>query len=495
VRNKKGEYIWVLVRGVAVRNSMGKPYRMAGTFADITELKMANEQLAHNALHDTLTGLPNRVLFLDRLSQLILRAKRNITYQYATFYLDFDHFKAVNDSMGHQMGDLLLQAIGDRLRSSLRSVDTLARLGGDEFIILVDEVQSLKQVQQVADRIFFELEKPYRIDGRELVITASMGIVMGSEDYKRPEDVLRDVDTAMYQAKQEGRGRYLIFTKQMRDKGVDRLEMEMALRGAIDRQEFVLNYQPILDGETEAVMGFEALVRWQHPEKGIIAPVHFIPLAEETGLIIPLGKWIFREACRQLNDWKLRFPACENYKMAINLSPKQFTDPGFINFVIRSLSEANVSPADIYLEITESVFIDNPEIRDALTQLRDCGLKIQIDDFGTGYSSLSYLHQLPIDALKIDKSFVTQLGTTVLVANGMTGPEIVRTIIKLAKTLKMHVVGEGVETQMQLRLLKELGCDYMQGFLFYKPMEPELVEATLFTKSNRSIASPVINLS
>jgi diguanylate cyclase (GGDEF)-like protein/PAS domain S-box-containing protein len=479
VANKNGEYLWALARGLAVRDSNGTPYRMAGSLSDITPHKIATEQLLYNALHDSLTGLPNRALFLDRLGQAIQRAKRNTNYHYAIFYLDFDHFKSVNDSLGHSTGDLLLQAASKRLESCLRSIDTLARLGGDEFVILVEDILDISQAEEVAARVMVELKKPYDLQEHSLFSTASLGIVLGNESYQRPEEVLRDADIAMYQAKLEGRSRSVVFHQQMRDRAVDRLETEIALRGAIERCEFSLEYQPILDLRTQDIFGFEALVRWRHPEKGLIPPASFIPLAEETGLIVPIGKWIFCEASRQLKDWQDRYPHSPQFKVAINLSPKQFSEPGFTAFVMQTLDSLDLEPANVLLEITESVLIDNPEIRSALSLLREQGLKIQIDDFGTGYSSLSYLHQLPIDALKIDKSFISQLGTAALENKSTPGPEIVRTIVNLAQTLGMRVVGEGVETKQQMYLLRKLGCDYIQGYLFYPPMEPFKIEELL----------------
>ena len=361
----------------------------------------------------------------------------------------------------------------------MRSADTLARLVGDEFVILSEDITDVEHAELMARRVEMDLAQPYQLEGRQVFCTTSIGIVIGGREYERPEDVLRDADIAMYRAKLKGRSRSVLFTSEMRQEVIGRLELEIELRGALEREEFVVYYQPVVELDGLSVIGFEALVRWQHPHRGLVMPGAFIPLAEEIGLINPMGKWIMREACRQLKVWQMAFPNNPPLKMAINLSVRQFSQPEFEQQVVQIMKDTGISPGDVYLEITESVLVSNPEIKDTLANLRQLGTRIQLDDFGTGYSSLSYLHQLPVDAIKIDRSFIQQIGTAALSVDERTGPEIVRTIITLGQTLGMQVIGEGVETRLQLTQLQDLGCRYVQGFLFFRPMDAEQISTLL----------------
>ncbi|WP_216351201.1 bifunctional diguanylate cyclase/phosphodiesterase [Leptolyngbya sp. 'hensonii'] len=466
ILHRDGKYRWVLSRGFAVRDEEGQVYRIAGSQTDITERKVAEQQLIHDAFHDTLTNLPNRALFKDRLRQIMERARRHRDYIFAVLFLDLDRFKVINDSLGHLVGDQLLTEIASRLRACLRTTDTVARLGGDEFAILLEEISVVSDATDVATRIQQELSRPFDLNGHEVFTTVSIGIALNAPDYDQPEDLLRDADTAMYRAKALGKARYQVFDQAMHVKAVTQLQVERDLRWAIDRQELSLRYQPIVSLGTGALLGFEALIRWQHPEQGFLSPDKFIPVAEETGLIIPIGFWVLREACRQMRIWQKTLKPNPPLVVSVNLSSKQIAHPNFVDSVRAILQETGLEGKFLKLEITESVILENADAAiDILQQIQSLGIQTAIDDFGTGYSSLSYLHRLPIDTLKIDRSFINR------VDSDGDKLELVRTIVTLAWNLGMDVVAEGVETNMQLAQLKALKCEFAQGYLFSVPLD------------------------
>ncbi|HEX8069035.1 MAG TPA: EAL domain-containing protein [Pyrinomonadaceae bacterium] len=462
--HRHGHEVWMHLGSSLVLDGQGQPLHLLFQLQDVTDRKRAEERLLHDALHDVLTGLPNRALFMDHLKLAIQRAKRTPGRLFAALFLDLDRFKIVNDSLGHMVGDQLLVGIARRLETCLRPGDTVARLGGDEFTVLLEELTDMSDAIQITQRIQQELSMPFNLGGHEVFTTVSIGIAPSLTGYDRAEDLLRDADTAMYRAKMSGKNRHVVFDKAMHDRAVNLLQMETDLRRAIEREEFCLHYQPIVALTDGHVTGFEALVRWQHPQRGFISPMDFIPVAEETGLIVPLGRWVMREACRQARRWHELLPAAARFAVSINLSSKQLAQNGFVEQVAAVLEETGVPAHRLKLEITESMVIENTDTTvELLTQLRALGVALAIDDFGTGYSSLSYLHRFPIDTLKIDRSFVSQM-------HKPENAEIVRTIITLARSLEMDVVAEGVETAAQLAQLRALGCDYAQGFLFARPL-------------------------
>ena len=433
---------------------------------ELTERTRAEKQLVYTALHDPLTDLPNRVLFMDRLHHAMEHAKRHKNFTFVVFFVDLDRFKVVNDSLGHNVGDLLLVESAHRLSACVRSEDTVARLGGDEFVILLEDVESSTDHIRVADRIQSDLAAPFDLEGNRVFISVSMGIVLSAPRYERSEDILRDADIAMYRAKGLGRGRYELFYTEMLARVMTRLELETDLRKALERQEFIVHYQPIMELGARKIVGFEALVRWQHPTRGLIQPEDFIPMAEESGLIVPMGYWVLTEACRQIREWQVQYPAAPPLTMNVNLSAVQCTQPDLVQKITELLVKNELIASSLKLELTESVIVEDSEsTANTLTKLRDLGIQVQIDDFGTGYSALGYLHTLPIDTLKIDRTFISRLGS-----DG-SGSEIVRTILELAHDLGMKVVAEGVETDEQLTLLKEMECEFGQGFLFNKPLD------------------------
>jgi diguanylate cyclase (GGDEF)-like protein len=430
------------------------------------EIATREAQATHQALHDPLTALPNRALFLERLAQAITRTQRHPDYQFAVLFLDLDGFKYINDSLGHSNGDRLLQTFAQRIQTCLRAGDILARLGGDEFTILVDAITSVSDATRVADRIQEQLKRPFMLDGAEVYTSSSIGIALSTTRYTRAETLLRDADTAMYRAKALGKARYAIFDATMHTQVTNRLQLEMDLRRAIERKEFTLYYQPIISLKTGWIIGFEALVRYRHPQRGLVSPAQFIPLAEETGLIVPIGQWVLHEACWQLRSWQRHIPRNALCTISVNLSSKQFAQLDLVEQIAATLRDTGLEAHRLQLEITESALMENTEAAARqLAQLRALEVHLQIDDFGTGYSSLSMLHRFPIDTLKIDRSFVSTLGTN---------PEsaaIVQAIVTLGHTLGLDVVAEGIETNAQLIQLRALGCDYGQGFFFASPME------------------------
>lgn len=469
-----GEYRWLLTRGLAVLDENGIAYRMAGSQTDITQRKRVEKQLHYDAFHDALTGLSNRALFVDRLKLAIERAKRRKDNTYAVLFMDLDRFKQANDTYGHSTGDKLLIAVAHRFEDRIRATDTFARFGGDEFAFLLVDGDSLNDATQIARRLLKELNAPFNINEHDIYISASIGIVTSHSGYERTEEVLRDADVAMYKAKDNGGSCYVIFESSMRDRALNLIQMESQLRKAIENQEFLLHYQPIVDLETCRVTGFEALVRWLHPVKGLVYPSDFISIAEETGIIIPIGNWVLREACQQLLIWQTQFPIETPLTMSVNLSSKQFSQYNLVEIINSILAETKLKANFLRLEITESVLLKTNETAlRILTELTTLGILVQIDDFGTGYSSLSYLHQLPIDAIKIDRSFVNRIDS-----NG-NNSEIVKTILTLAKDLGIYTIAEGVETLNQLKTLQELKCEFAQGNLFYRPQNHEAITALI----------------
>ena len=436
------------------------------------------EQLTKQAFRDSLTGLPNRALFMDRLSHGLTGAKRRHEHL-AVLFLDLDRFKVINDTLGHTVGDQLLVEVSDRLGSSLRPGDTVARLGGDEFGILLEDVADAETAEAVALRIEEELAKPLHFEGREIFVSASIGIALSSARLGMPEEILRDADLAMYHAKSKGNARHEIFDDSMSAPALDRMDLEMDLRSAISRQEFRLHYQPILRMDTGRITEVEALIRWQHAKRGLLQPDSFIGLTEETGLIVPIGQWVLREACRQAREWQLEFPSIPPLVMSVNLSAKQFQNPSLVQEISQALEESGLAAGSLKLEITESVVMqDAPATLAKLKDLKDLGIRLAIDDFGTGYSSLGYLKRFPVDTIKIDRSFVKGL------SKDGNDNAIVRAVITVAKTLNMDVTAEGVETEQQRIELKALGCDRAQGFLFARPADAEHV-GPLLANSNR----------
>ncbi len=470
-----GAYRWMLCRGQALCDRDGRPYRIAGSQADITARKRVEEQLVHRALHDDLTGLPNRALFLDRLAMVFEHTRRQEDRPAAVLFLDIDHFKLVNDSLGHVNGDDLLKAFALRIKECLRAEDTVARFGGDEFAILVDHIQEGAEATHIADRIRVELQKPFSIQGLEIFTSASIGIAFLTSDYQSVDDLMRDVDVAMYQAKYNGRARYEVFETRMHEHTINRLHMEGEIRRGMNLNEFVLHYQPIYTLPGLELAGFEALVRWQHPRRGLMYPADFIRVAEESGLIAPLGEWILQAACRQAKTWQEI--AGIPLKMAVNLSAVQFQDERLVHAVRSALEESGIDPCLLELELTESAAMRDMDLTlKILGEFQEMGISISIDDFGSGYSSLDHIRHLPANTLKIDRSFIKEIR--------QDDSAIVGAIITMAHRLKLSVIAEGVETENQLEILSSIGCDQVQGYYLGKALPPEsILESVLRMRS------------
>jgi diguanylate cyclase (GGDEF)-like protein/PAS domain S-box-containing protein len=456
IQHRDGSFRWMLCRGLAVRNAQGTAQRIAGSLTDITEGKVA----------DGLTGLPNRLLFLDRVQRAVDRRYRQPDEKFAIIYLDIDNFKIVNDSLGHEVGDQLLQAVARRLEDSVRSSDSMvARLGGDEFAVVIEHVQTSVDAQRVAQRILESMTRPFTLCDRDVFTSASIGISFGDELPQRAEDLLREADTAMYQAKANGKSRCRVFDPTMQEEVRLRLELEADLRHAIEREEFVLYFQPIVLLATRKLAGFEALVRWRHPQRGLVSPSEFISVAEETGLILPLGAWVLEHACETLVEWESTFELAESLIISVNVSSRQLAHEGLVDQIANIIQKSGIRPSSIKLEVTESTIMQNPEDGAAkLAQLRELGVWVGIDDFGTGYSSLAYLHRLPLDILKVDRSFVIRM------EDSSEHVAIVNTVLMLAESLELDAVAEGIETQTQAMMLQEMGCKFGQGYLFARPM-------------------------
>ena len=482
MRHKSGGYIWTLSRGIAIRDASGKAIRMAGSQTDVTEAKIA----------DPLTHIPNRLYFLDRLESAIESASRQGTL-FAVLFIDLDHFKMVNDSLGHASGDELLIDVAGRLRASIRASARLsgpvqsivARIGGDEFAILLGHLQHEQEASIVAARILERIGEPFHIEGRRIFVSASIGIALSTAG-STPEDLLRNADTAMYHAKTNGKARFEFFNDGLREQAVTRFETETGLRKAIEENQLVVYYQPIVSLADLRIRGFEALVRWNHPERGLIAPSEFIPIAEESDLIVLLGRWVLREACRQMAEWQVRFAPDPPLTISVNVSARQLSDPRLTEDVELALAESGLKHEALALEMTESSIMgDAEQTLAALNRLKRMNIRLEIDDFGTGYSSLSYLQRLPFDILKIDRSFVSKLDA------GGGSVNIVKAILELGHSFGMKVIAEGVETEAQLSSLRQLGCKYIQGYLFSRPLDADTAGWLCQKTRNTQILAPV----
>jgi diguanylate cyclase (GGDEF)-like protein len=440
---------------------------------EINQFPRRLDQLARQAFRDPLTGLPNRALFVDRLSHALTRTERRGELL-AVFFLDLDRFKVINDSLGHSAGDQLLVGLSQRLAVCLRPEDTIARLGGDEFAVLLEDVKDASAVTSVAERLGAELQRPFLFQERELFVTVSIGIALTISRRTTPEEILRDADLAMYHAKARGKARYELFDKSMNKPAHDRLGLELDLRHAISHGDFALHYQPVVEIESGRIAEVEALVRWNHPQRGMLLPADFVGLTEETGLIVPLGRWIMTEACRQLRQWQTAGAAGSSLVMSVNLSARQLQHPHLVEDVARALEETHIDPGTLRLEITETVVMQEaPSTLAKLEALKRLGVRLAIDDFGTGYSSLGYLKRFPVDTLKIDRSFVKGIGRVV------EDTAIVRAVITVAKSLGLDVTAEGIENDSQLAELRTLGCNRGQGYLFAKPLPADRVTELL----------------
>ncbi len=487
-----GAYRWVLCRGAAVWSEEGLAVRMAGSLSDITDRKLAERQLLHDAFHDTLTGLPNRALFMDRLNLAIERSKRRSDYLFAVLFLDLDRFKDVNDSLGHLVGDQLLIEVAEQLRKGLRAVDTLARFGGDEFIILLEDIQEASNVNRVTEWIQRRFASPFEVAGHEIGVTISIGVVLSTTSCSNAEDVIRDADIAMYVAKGRGRARSEIFETTMRSRLIQRLDLENELRRAIETDELRICYQPIAELENGKLIGFEALVRWQHPTKGLVPPADFIALAEDTGLIIAIDRWVLSHTAQDFQRWIQESHFDAPLTVSVNISSKHVANPDLADYVSHVLQETGLEPQNLKLEITERTILGYNEFTLAMfSKLQAMGVQLQIDDFGTGYSSLGYLSRFQVNALKIDQSFVDGI------VDDSSQRDIVKAIITLTERLNVRVIAEGVETKEQLQQLRELGCEWGQGYLMAMPLRSEQVidllknlkasKGTLFALNNISI--------
>jgi diguanylate cyclase (GGDEF)-like protein/PAS domain S-box-containing protein len=455
----------------------GKSYGWVWSFSDITEHKRYELELARQASHDSLTNLPNRLLFMDRLKRALSRSAYGKQHMTALLFLDLDRFKVINDSLGHEHGDRMLIELAQRLRACIRPGDTAARFGGDEFTILLEDISSVNEATRVAERVEDYLQTPFALGGHEIFSTASIGIVISAGSEDRAEVLLRHADVAMYRAKSRGGGQYEVFDSKMSSQALDRLQLEIDLRQALRRDQMRVLYQPQVEARSGQITGFEALLRWEHPLRGTISPVEFIPIAEETGMILSLGQWVLREACLQARKWQTEVTHDPPLEISVNLSAKQFQQPGLVDDVARVLKETHLDPRTLMLEITESaVMEDEVQTMSQLAALKKLGVQLAIDDFGTGYSSLAYLERFALNTLKIDRSFVNRIGER------GENTAIVRAVSTLGQALGVHVTAEGVETAAQMTQLRALGCHTGQGYFFAKPLPVE--QATNLLKEN-----------
>jgi PAS domain S-box-containing protein len=502
IRHKDGSWRTLESTASAVKNAKGKADKLVIVNRDITERKRAEEMLVHNAFHDGLTNLPNRALLLDRLQHVLALSKRHPNYKFAVLLIDVDEFKVINDSLGHTIGDELLIQVGKRLKDSVRRADTvsrprlggaperqanddtLARLGGDEFTVLLDDIRDPIEAVRVAERVQSQLAAPFSVNQQEVVISASIGIASGSSSYNQAEELLRDADIAMYRAKHGGRGRCEVFDTAMHGNAVKRLRLETDLRKALEQREFRVFYQPIVSLQTGKITGFEALTRWQRPEGVIVSPMDFIPVAEETGLIIPMNRQLLLEACQQVQAWQAQFQVKPPLTLSVNVTPKEFAQPDLAAGMGKILAQTGFDPGCLQIEIVETIAMGDAEKSgQVLAQLKALGARLSIDDFGTGYSSLSRLRRIPVDTLKIDRTFILNMDSD------QENREIVRIIVTLAHNLGLKVVAEGAETAEHVALLKELNCEMAQGYFYSRPAEEKAMLQLLANDQNARAAS------
>jgi diguanylate cyclase (GGDEF)-like protein/PAS domain S-box-containing protein len=472
LRHESGGWRWVLARAGAVRDASGKAVRLCGSMMDVTERRAATDRVVHDALHDPLTRLPNRAMFLDLMKRSFARTRRREGYAFAVLFLDLDHFKSINDGLGHAAGDDLLVQTSRRLQTCLREGDTLARLGGDEFTILVDDVKGVVDAEAVAERIRQATSLPFQLGSNEVFSTVSVGIAVSSGAYGRHEDLLLDADTAMYRAKAQGRARCVVFDGSMRERAPQLLDLETDLRNALQRQEFRIQYLPVVDVSTGRIQGLEALVRWAHPRRGMMAPDQFVPFAEETGLIVPIGRWLLQQAGRDFQHCR-EASSSKKLMLHVNLSSKQLLQGDLMENIDDVVHAHKLEPADLALELTEHVMGQSEDSPRRLAQLHNRGVRVLMDDFGSGSSSIRSLHQFQYDSVKIDRS---------LFKGGAPhgeAPELVRTIVAVAREMGKPVVAEGVETVEQFRFLRELGCSAAQGYYFSPPVDGDAAYSLL----------------
>ena len=493
IQTAAGAYRWMLCRGIAVRDADGTATRVAGSQTDVTDRHEAQARLEHAARHDSLTNLPNRSAFMQELGRILGRSKRMGDYRYSVLFVDVDRFKLVNDSLGHLIGDQLLTAVAHKLATCLRTGDVLARLGGDEFTILLDGVNGPGDVEFVAERVQSLFREPMKVDsGREIFVTTSIGIAMGGSHYEHPEELLRDADTAMYRAKALGKACHVVFEQRMRDHAVVRLNLETELRRAIENDELKLVYQPVIALKNGALSGFEALLRWERAGGEMIPPSEFIPLAEETGVIVPLGIWVLGEACRQAALWQRQYHFDEPLTMSVNISPRQLMQPGIVEAVGQMLRKHSLAHGTLALEITESALAeDAATAMQVIKELKMLPVQLLLDDFGTGYSSLGHLHRFPVDTVKIDRSFLAKDPLD------PSGSNVLAAVVSLAQNLGKGVIVEGIETAEQVERLRKLRCPHAQGFYFSKPVDAveagALIALANATTGRRPPLSPASN--
>jgi diguanylate cyclase (GGDEF)-like protein len=480
LRHEGGGFRWVLARGRAERDEGGRAIRLCGTLMDVSSRRAAADRVLHDALHDPLTRLPNRNLFLDLVKRSFARVRRRGGYTFAVLFLDLDQFKAVNDGLGHAAGDELLLQMARRLQRCLREGDTLARQGGDEFTILLDDVRTAEDAELVASRIQEAAAEPFEISGHEVFATVSIGIALSAPSYTRAEDLLLDADTAMYRAKAQGRARWAVFDPSTREKAPQLLHLEADLRRALLRSEFRVHYLPIFDVATGTVLGLEALLRWAHPKRGLVSPEQFVPFAEETGLIVPIGRWLLGQAGRDLESCR-RLPGRADLRLHVNMSSKQLLQRDLLEHLEALFEEHHLAPGDLALELTERTLEEGEPMAARVSELRARGVRVFVDDFGSGSSSLASLHRFPLDSLKIGQS---------LFVGGSPrseAPELVRTIVALAREMGKPVVAEGVETAEQVAFLRELGCPAAQGFFFSPPLDGDAARDLLSRAPGRAL--------